>query len=457
MNDSFLIPSPILQHSNDLGFSSEIAFLGVCDRGSNRRFDTKNGGMFLATDILSLTYFAAPLFYPFNIAGLILCFAFSDKVKLNEEYKIHIYNERKNSIGFINITPTLYDAKLGDLADQAKVDVFKKAIADDKGIGWHLYPIKLGTDCKILAYEPGMYTMVLEKDGAKQIVGRLGLALSEVPPLTDEMREAIKSNPTAAKFARIEIGCSKCPGKSKIYTALERDASLESQGYTFNLDAPDKFSCECGDVYLDQTSLKKNLHGLLGDRSALIEDLTASYLPLYEKSSLETIYRDYVRILKDAKKEEEIQVFFESNKILFSQFSPSRILNKPKLLSQYVADFAILDSRKELILVEIEMPDTFLITKKGGVGSGLNHAMDQVNDWVHLLERHRSAILDDWGIDEKSVLVIKGIVIAGRDKGYSPESLKKTKWRFARDTVRFYTYDDIASNLVSLIDNFSNM
>jgi hypothetical protein len=128
--------------------------------------------------------------------------------------------------------------------------------------------------------------------------------------------------------------------------------------------------------------IRANLHAMLGHRYG--EGDLISFLPLYERSSLESLRTDFAQLLQGAKKEEQVQQFIQKNPVILHQFPAERLFPKPPILTFFVADFAIVTHQRELILVELEKPTTQLLKKDGGVAAPLSHAFDQVRDWCQL-------------------------------------------------------------------------
>ena len=86
----------------------------------------------------------------------------------------------------------------------------------------------------------------------------------------------------------------------------------------------------------------------------------------------------------------------------------------------------------------------------------MQHALDQVRDWLHTADEHRAAVLNCLGLQPDDVSAISGVVILGRDRDYKEDHLRKLKWTgFGR--IAFFTYDDLLRSLVSLTHMFSEL
>jgi hypothetical protein len=147
--------------------------------------------------------------------------------------------------------------------------------------------------------------------------------------------------------------------------------------------------------------------------------------PLYEKDVLQDIYQRFVSLLTRNPGEEVLQKFIEENPILLHQFPAEKLFFKPAILTYFKADFAVLTSQKELILIEIETTKTRLLRQNGDMAAPLSHSIDQVRNWLHVVDEHRLAVVNSLGIDRVSA--VRGVVIAGRDAPYNAEHLRQFK------------------------------
>ena len=195
--------------------------------------------------------------------------------------------------------------------------------------------------------------------------------------------------------------------------------------------------------------LRESFHALLGQRF-VEESNDISITRLYEKKSLEDIYNRFWSLLQTNSDEPAIQKFLENNPILFHQFTPLLIKKKPRVLGKHETDFVILSKNSHLVLIEIERPGKQILKKTGGQTQKLTQAIEQVRDWLHEIDEHRQAVLDGMGFRKEQVSAIRGVVIAGRDMNYNEEDLRKLK-KVDFGKISFFTYDDLAASLASLI------
>jgi len=286
------------------------------------------------------------------------------------------------------------------------------------------------------------------------VLGTLVFGLAEPFPLTPERIAALRADPNTRKGVRVVFGCKSCDAKVRAYAALGRDEEQEREGWVWYENLPDVFKCACGATAMPLDIARRNLHGLLGPRDSITEG--AEFMPLYEKTSLAQVRAQYARLLDEKPREEVLQVFLAENPVLLHIFSAVRLFIKPPILTRFVADFAIITPKKELLFIEIEKTTTRLLKKDGGIAADLSHAFDQVRSWLSVVAEHRLAVLDSLGIDRMEVSTVRGIVIAGRDVGADSAHLRHLKgqdW----GPLNLYTFDDLLFALDSLIEQMQKM
>lgn len=239
---------------------------------------------------------------------------------------------------------------------------------------------------------PGQYSFLVRTAETEVPIGALQFVVVDPAPLTPDRIAAIKSDPNAAKAVRAELACGKCASKQRVYAGLERFPSMEEKGYVWYSELPEQFVCACGATTLDLTITRRNFFALVGRPISKSDNV--SFFPLYEKSTFDKLASDLRTRLDTSGREEELQVFFNDHPILLHEFSPARIFPKTPVLTRYNTDFAILNARRELILVELEKASTRLLKADGGVAAELQHAFDQVHSWLQVFDDHRGAALE---------------------------------------------------------------
>lgn len=176
---------------------------------------------------------------------------------------------------------------------------------------------------------------------------------------------------------------------------------------------------------------------------------------LYREGVLKPCQAEFETLLNSEPDEETIQDFIEENRVLLLQFAPQMIFWKSPILTKYKTDITIHNNKRELILIELEKPSTRLLTKKSGVAAPLQHAIDQVSDWLQTVDDHKAAALECIGLKLENVTSVRGVVIAGRDDPYPATHIRKLKARdFGR--ISFFTYDDLLRNLAALMSTVTH-
>jgi hypothetical protein len=199
---------------------------------------------------------------------------------------------------------------------------------------------------------------------------------------------------------------------------------------------------------------KRNFFALLYHPVSVSGEI--SYAPLYEKSALESLRADFINLINADRSEESFQEFIAKNPILLHQFAAEKLLSKPPILTRFKADFGVVTSNEELVLIEIERPSTCLLKQDGEQHSELTHAVEQINQWLHVIEDHRRAVLEEMRIAPEKVNKIRGVIIAGRDAGNDANHLRRLKGLY-RDRVTLLTYDDLTASLAVLAQRIGSL
>ncbi|MFL6313731.1 MAG: Shedu immune nuclease family protein [Terriglobales bacterium] len=318
--------------------------------------------------------------------------------------------------------------------------------------GWVLIVNTIAFD--LLVLEPSVYSVFYASKEKEQYLGAVIFASAAAAPILPDERKALISDPLARKAVRFLMKCNKCFSELKVFAALVGGHALEEEGWISNDMLPDKFSCKCGAEEISLIPLRDGLHGMLRPSMAPHPDPSTQILNLYQRSTLESNARALHRLASSDVSEEMLQQFLEQNPIFFSMFAPIKIMVKKPILAEYITDFAVLTSKKELVLVEIETASKSLLKRDGGISAPLQHALDQVRNWQRVFDDERSAALRAFGLESKDVAKIKGLVIAGR----TPESETHVKMlRFSSWTdIDLLTYDDLVSYVAGLAERISS-
>jgi Domain of unknown function (DUF4263) len=421
-----------------------IAFLGLCDRVSYVREGNTN---VFTWNILGLRNVIFSYIFPISLDGWSIGFALRWG-QAETGARLRIRDELGTELGTLNLSgkpASPHDKNAAFKSDAplllAPEHGWTVAFLPLTGLGW-------------VISKPGIYYLEHLQAEISVKIGTIGFVVADPLPLTPDRITAIKSEPRAAKSVRIELGCKHCSSKFRAYAALEKNDELEREGWLWYRDAPEQFVCTCGKTIMDLQSISHNLHGLLG-QNMLVSD-QFDFVPLYQSAALRSTRTNFANLVSKNPAEEVLQRFITANPILLHQFPSTRIIIKPKILTLFVADFGIVTPTKELLLIELEKSDTRLLNRGGGIAAPLNHAFDQVRDWLHEIDEHRLAALDSLKIDRDEVSGIRGVVVAGRDAGYDAKDLRKLKGA-DRGRVTLLTYDDLIFALDALIQRVERL
>lgn len=438
------VESTMPQDSTSGVLSPRLALLGFCDRAETIRIGHP---AFWHWNLMGVSLSRVFFFFPINLRGTRVLLAIHRPTG-GESFRL-IFRGCNGEAPFdLVMRVESYVVSAADGGPIAETE-HTTGIADQ---GWVLLANEIVTD--FLVNSPGAYEVFLASADAEQFVATVTFAHAPVAPYTPEEITAIRSDPLAAKFVRAEWKCKFCASALKAYAGVERSASLEAQGFRLNSEIQEEqFVCSCGKTRFNTVPIKTGLHGLL-KRNISTQTANISSVRLYERTALEEWCRQLLKLIEANTREEEIQIFLESHVIFFHVFMPKRIFVKPPILTKYFADFAVLNARDELLLVEIERPSLRLVKKDGDITADLGHAFYQVRTWTQVLDEHRAAALDaiDLKIDE--VAKVRGVVVAGR----KPSDERKLKLLRAVSTpeIELYTYDDLLSSVTELIKHVAS-
>jgi hypothetical protein len=418
-----------------------IALLGVVERAARIRDGNTN---LFKYNLIGLKRTIVSHLFPLVFSSLHYAFAlYAPKVGL--ELRLKIKDEAGHEVGKLGITVQ----SLATLQPTTEDMAIKREgmIVDIPLEGWTFVTIPPSKGVAMIP-KPGIYTFSVDSEGEEFAIGQLNFVLIDPEPLSASRIAAIRSDPSAVKAVRAKILCSVCSETIQAYAGLERVPESEAEGYVWYENLPDSFSCSCGRTTVDLSTYRRNLHSLLGSPFNLSGEM--AFLPLYEKGSLVNTRMNFAALLEQVAPEETFQVFLEENPILLHQFSPEQIFFKAPILNLYNTDFAILNPQRQLLLIELERPDTRILKKDGGIHSELQHAFDQTRNWLQAADDQRSAVLYCIRIDPKQVGAVQAVIIAGRDTDYDQEALRKLKGADLGRT-KFMTYDDLLAGLDALI------
>lgn len=414
-----------------------ILFLGVCERAHDA-YDI--GDQTSKTNILGLKRHIAVSHVPCTLVGLKYVFAFRIGEILPDPFDVR-FEYMGKLVGGLKLHFETVEREISSRPMHAQT----KLILTDS---WCLHFVDI-SDQHLFLHE-GPHTATL---ATGDVIGAIYIATPRfTAPLEQSEIDAIRSNPAATKSIKLDINCKHCGDSIRTYCSISEDTrDLESEGYRPSTLLPDEFRCTCGESVVPLDNLRRNFHGALRN---VRRDNNVALARLYERSAIEDILKRFRKLITEKHVEEIYQKFLEENKICFALFTPSRLWLKPSILGKFNADFALLDSRNDLLLIEIEKPHTKILKRNGGMHSELQAAFDQARDWLTIVDDHKLAVLDCLKVERSDVNLIRSIVIAGSDVGNVPDHLRALK-SHDHHRIRFMTFDDVVRSVKTTLSTIN--
>jgi hypothetical protein len=293
--------------------------------------------------------------------------------------------------------------------------------------------------------EPGKVDVY--SDGA--LIGSFTIGGHIAPGITDEERAELLER-GASKRIVLTFGCAACGKTLRIAMNLD-PADRECPGdHCLLKDAPSEWACACGNVVIATEWLKRGAHDLFRHPARRGEEFPIDFTPAYERGRLAGVRQKYDRLIETDCAEEDVQKFLDEHSVFWAFLSPRRIIPKPRVLSQYIGDFAVLSSHRVLYLVELEKPSARLATAKGGMHSDLRKGLDQVKDWRQKAREHWQAVRDVFGLGREQVDDLRFLVVAGLSRKERPEHLSAIRMDVNRADTTLLTFDELGAFLTSL-------
>lgn len=398
-------------------------------------------------DIIKLSKYRSHFLFPISLQGFSWVFlihsSFIEIVKDKGCLELEIRNSSGQRIANVKFEPLVTEeGQYEELKNKVKHEVLIPIVADKEE--WIVDFFTFGG----LLKEPGEYGIYAIFEGISEKVGSVIFRYQKAEPYTLEQLKAIESDPYALKSVRIEYACNFCPSKIKAYTGLERERTIEEEGYYWQQDLPDFFNCECGKQSFSLRYAKESLHGFLG----IDRELNLAGFDVRRKYSHEQILqviRKYDRLL-EKEDEKAIQKFIEKYPVMLARFHAKRIYVKPEILGKFQADFGVLDTQNQLKFIEIESPKRKLFKKDGHPTVALMHAYGQVVDWLDKVKKHPLAVIESLGLKTEEVNVIKGVVMAGLGKRENQNYLQRHLSNPTYPDVEFMTLDSLSKSLLTI-------
>lgn len=399
-------------------------------------------------DLFQLSQHKSHIIYPITVSNNEWVVLLSTEFISTCDYsklEIRIVDENKAEMGKLSFfelkeheVPTTSDSNQGPNQETSNIVIYKKS---------EFIIIHFKVDMVI--NRPGNYFVQLVYDGNVVEIGSAIFHYNKAPSLTPDQIKALDADPNSFKTIKMELGCKYCSTKLYAYTGLKRQQELEQNGYIWQTELADKFKCKCGKTNISLEYLKESMHGLL--RKDIILEVTGlSYVRRYGHAQVENIVNEFYRLLDKERLEEPVQSYIETHPMLLSRFHAKRLYVKPDIIGRFKADFAIVDSRNQLVFIELERPSISLFKTDGHPTAALMHAYGQVTDWLHQYNSYQGAILDSLGLKPEEVVGVRGAIIAGRSTALIHSVIQRHLANPPYQNIEFMTIDDLGSSLLTI-------
>jgi len=307
-------------------------------------------------------------------------------------------------------------------------------------------PLILSRPCSVL--------VEVEVKGNRYHLGEFVCGFAPPPPLTEEERRAIASRPGARKAIMVHLCCKVCGCEASYFSQLNpyegRPKNVPPKAVTLS-NAPEIWSCTCGEQSVDLIYLKQGFHDLFRrTQPHSSDDPIMQFSPLYEAGRIQDINGEYEQLIEATTDEESVQKYLEEHPVFWSFLSPTKILHKPAVLTKKKADFGIVSTQKVLYLVEIEKPTTRLTNQDGSISAEIQKGANQIRDWQMVVGNHRLALLSELDLKESDVHEIRYLLIGGLARRTNAEGLTKLRRSPLAPNTDFYCFDELGSFLHTL-------
>lgn len=429
--------------------NTPIQFLGICDQFYESDYIKYAEDVLLKSqNLLGLRRIYFSNLFPLSLSSFYFVFLINTDCECSD-IKIILYNMKEEEVASININiKSLETVPIGEKGEG------ERTIMNP----CELNVIKFNPD--VVVREPGTYRLFFINSAEERVnLGSVLLEYVPAAPLTDESKEAMKSNPYLRKKIRMGVSCKVCDESIEFYTALEK--SKESADGLWYGDLPDFFCCGCGKTKLNLKYLRESMHSALISKIQSLPD-AENMGRAYNETAIEKIALAFSDLIKKeidiSTGEETLQKFIKNNPIVLSYFAPKLTAFKSPIGSKYTTDIVILNSKNELLLIELEKPNTKLKKANNGQHSEITTAFDQVEDWLVEVRKNRASVVDNLkikGLTADKVANIRGVIIAGNKNDMDNDFMSKLLKR--NNEIDFLTYSDLVQGLVSIEKSIANL
>lgn len=301
-----------------------------------------------------------------------------------------------------------------------------------------------------IVWEPGALLISHVNIGSEIPLGQVDFEYRKADKLATDQQLALQSNPVTNVLVSIQLACKECGAAICPICASSKHAKTgDAINPVWYEDLPDTFSCHCKKVVVPLRYLRESMHCLLLLPHMFRADGTMKFTSQISEKEANATLGEFLRLLDTEPAEEAVQTFIKNHPLILAPFGARNLFLKPPILTQYRADFGIVTSRRELLLIEIERPGLPLIKKDGTQTAELTKAFSQPHSWRQVVDQHRLAVLAAIAGCPTDISAVRYLVIAGRTGGYNQQALDRLVLQ-SRDP-EFMTYDHLIEHVAGTV------
>jgi hypothetical protein len=295
-------------------------------------------------------------------------------------------------------------------------------------------------------YIPKVATWALLRRGPAGVRALLELAADPETPGAIYPQSIIETLWAASVRTWPHLLQSPAGGADAIDLSPLDDATVEAAGRALE----DLFAeLASNEVLFDRVFAVIYLSNLLPPMDGVVKSTALDLLTRASIKLSPSLLRDFERLQDVTLSEETYQRFLETHPVFLDPLA-SQVFPKSRLGLEHATDFAIRRFDGRYVLVEIERPDTPIVTKQLDLSAPFNHAFGQVLDfqrWVEdngaYAQRHLPGIASP-----------RGLLVIGMRRGLSSEAqLKLRRFNANSATIEVVTFDDVLVQARNLYEN----
>ncbi len=203
-----------------------------------------------------------------------------------------------------------------------------------------------------------------------------------------------------------------------------------------------------------QLSMAKRVLSLAGE----VGELTDSATIARAFSTVREIRIELQKLIDDTQTTDpDLLIFLKENAAAIVFFEPSATSQWREVAIQNHGqiDFVVKLSSGRFSVIEIESPTAQIFTKKDEFTSHMNHAIEQVRNWMRGSRKHGGLLTEKFNVSNPDLF--DGYVVIGRASEALENFQRSDRWsEQGKDATKVKTWDDVLNQALTLENNFAN-